>query len=470
MRALRLLLALLLVFPSLASASTQLELRDTTANLAGYQDLLRTQGPGPDTASTLVPNGPASVQVTDSDGGTAIKWASATLAAGVTISGTIQCDMRGFTLATGHNVGFKCQVFKFSGSEGAAFFTGTTATALTTTITDTTASGSPSSTGFSAGDQIVVKYFITDVGGTMTSGTSARLRYNGGASNDSFVTFTEDISFSGEATPTPTLTATPTVTVTVTATPTLTPTPTVTPTNTAPTLTPTPTVTVTPTVTTTKTPTPTVTATPTVTLTPTPTLTPTDTPTATPHPLCCVGGSQNGLQCSDDGGAGLCQQCIDNTCVGPSYCPGVVKPCTSNGQCLSGICSAGFCAPESCLHGNDCIATCAGGGTCSSDPAQCPTIAPTHTPTPTSTAPTPTRTASPTPTRTKTPTPTPTKTVTPTPTPTLTPTPTVSPTPTATPSPTVTPTATCPFYHLCTLSDPCATRTTTPTPSATATP
>lgn len=267
MRILAALLAALLI-PGPAFASTTFFLRNTTANLATYQDLLKVEG-ATTTANltTNTANGPTEIQETSTAGGSTVSWASATIVTPVTISGTVSCHYLGqFVNANGHNAGLECKVFKFSGSEGAAFLTSTVTPALTTSGgEDDTVTGTPTSTSFAFGDQIVVKMFVADSGGTMTSGTTVAGRYNNSAAGrEMIVTFTETINVAGDPTPTPTVTITPTPTLTATATPTTTATSTATPTPTATkTATPTPTPTATPTSTATATPTPTATNTPT---------------------------------------------------------------------------------------------------------------------------------------------------------------------------------------------------------------
>ena len=272
--------------PSLATAATTLHMRSTTASLAGYQDLQRAQGIATTNATTNTAIGPATMQVTQTAGGSAIAWVSPALAAAVTIAGPITFDIEGFTTSSLSNAGFLARVVRYTGgAEGAIILGSDSATKLTSVASDTIWSASPSSTLFGIGDRIVVKVFITDEGGTMTAGPTVTARYNNTFGFDSFVTFTESLVFTSEATPTPT----PTLTATATPTPTATPTVTVTPTTTAtvtPTVTPTPTPTETATPTDTPTPTatatPTTTATATATATPTATVTPTSTSTPTP--------------------------------------------------------------------------------------------------------------------------------------------------------------------------------------------
>ena len=290
-RAAQALLGLWLVLaPCIAQAATQLFLHTTTTNgIGAYQDLARTRGSLITTAVTASVAGPtAGLQMTATSGGAVLEWISDTLASGVTISGSVTANIWCLESSVAANMGAELRLYKYSGSEGAAFMSSEFGTEITVANTVQNWTGSPTSTAFSTGDRIVIKYWLNDAGGNMGSGRTSTCRYNGATvdtSGDTFVTFTEDVAFTGDATPTPALTATPTLTPTPTPTLTATPTPTLTATPT-PTLTatPTPTLTATPTPTKTPTPTPTRTKTPTPTATLKPTPTKTTTPTRTPTP------------------------------------------------------------------------------------------------------------------------------------------------------------------------------------------
>ena len=77
-------------------------------------------------------------------------------------------------------------------------------------------SGTPTSTAFSAGDYIRARVYFNDAGGTMASGYTLSFGYQGatgGASGDSYVTFTETIdAYAGSQTVTPTTAALTTTT------------------------------------------------------------------------------------------------------------------------------------------------------------------------------------------------------------------------------------------------------------------
>ena len=182
--------------------ATTLFLHDAVATEAGapanYKRIDRTQGAAAATKTMTNVAGSTPIQWTDGAGGANLAWISDEVLTAFTLSGTITLNIRGNESNNNDNVGPQVRIYKYSGSEGAAFSTSTTASEFTTSEqarnwTD----AAPTSTDFAVGDRIVVKVFAAPVGGVnMTAGT-ANIYINGaaGATGDSYVSFTENIAF-----------------------------------------------------------------------------------------------------------------------------------------------------------------------------------------------------------------------------------------------------------------------------------
>lgn len=127
-------------------------------------------------------------------------WHTAPLAAAVTISGTITCNIRGFESAMNANAAWQVRIYRIRpdgtptqiGISGAVAEMGTSDGASNFNIT-------PTSTAFLVGDVIGVYVLIDDGNGvTMASGFNVTLSVDGptaGAAGDTYVTFTENLSF-----------------------------------------------------------------------------------------------------------------------------------------------------------------------------------------------------------------------------------------------------------------------------------
>lgn len=190
-------------FPARSPAQTKLLMHDAAGAISGYKVTNTSQGAALTTGVTNSVAGPtAGVQMTKTAGGSALAWISAPLASAVTISGTV--TLNGWALESNGtcNCGVEVRVYKYSGgSEGAAFLTSEKGTELTTSAALQNWTATPTSTAFAAGDRIVLKWWINDAGGTMSSGRTVTMDYDGatgGSDGDTYVSFTEAISFSSE--------------------------------------------------------------------------------------------------------------------------------------------------------------------------------------------------------------------------------------------------------------------------------
>lgn len=148
------------------------------------------------TAATTATLAGTNIQVTATAGGTALTFFSEPLTEGVTISGTVTPNLRGLESANAVNAGFALLVER-ANTAGVAQSTviarQVIGTELATSEAARTASLTPTSTAFAAGERIRVTISLINVG-TMGTGT-VTMHYNGAASaasGDNFLTFTEN--------------------------------------------------------------------------------------------------------------------------------------------------------------------------------------------------------------------------------------------------------------------------------------
>jgi hypothetical protein len=184
--------------------ATTLFCRATLQNgIANYLDLSITAGASSTTIATV--NTAASgtdIQWTDSGGGNVLAWISPPLASAVTIAGAITFLHQGRESATAANCGPRARVYKRSGGvetliAGPADY----GTEWGTSNVERSWTATPTSTAFAVGDQIVVKWYITNAGGTMGSGRQCFMYYDGagGGSFDTRISLTETVTFQGPA-------------------------------------------------------------------------------------------------------------------------------------------------------------------------------------------------------------------------------------------------------------------------------
>ena len=154
------------------------------------------------------PSGTAGHIVTKTAGGTRTLWISDPLSSGVTISGTITPNLWGLESAAQCNCGARFELLRWSVSRGGIVASlgissdgglsewGTSAAARTTpTLT-------PTSTAFTAGDRIVIVIYNDDGNGvTEANNRNWTLDYDAaaGVDGDTYLSFTESISFSADS-------------------------------------------------------------------------------------------------------------------------------------------------------------------------------------------------------------------------------------------------------------------------------
>lgn len=134
-------------------------------------------------------------------------WFTPPLSAGVTISGTITPNIWGLESAAQCNCGFRYEVLRWDVLQGGivsslGISTDNGATEWgTTAAVRTSPTLTPTSTNFVTGDRIVIVIYNDDGNGvTEASGRSWSLRIDGptGVDGDSYLSFTETITFSSD--------------------------------------------------------------------------------------------------------------------------------------------------------------------------------------------------------------------------------------------------------------------------------
>ena len=137
-----------------------------------------------------------------------VAWASAPLASGVTIAGIITPNLWGLESAIQCNCGARYEVLRWSVSAGGivsslGISTDDGVTEWTTSAAVRTApTVAPTSTAFVTGDRIVIVIYNDDGNGyTEASGKTWTLDFDGatGVDGDTYLSFTETISFSADS-------------------------------------------------------------------------------------------------------------------------------------------------------------------------------------------------------------------------------------------------------------------------------
>jgi hypothetical protein len=222
-RKLNFMLGALLLFLALpAGAATKVLLHDATALIVpgsdfAYRTANSTQGSSKVTAVTnsiagavanqYWPSGTTGHIITKTAGGTRTVWISDPLSSGVTISGLITPNLYGLESAIQCNCGTRYEVLRWDvsrggitsslgiSSDGGLTEWGTSAAVRTTpTLT-------PTPTTFNTGDRIVVVVYNDDGNGvTEASGRTWTFDYDAGTGvdGDTYLSFTESISFSAD--------------------------------------------------------------------------------------------------------------------------------------------------------------------------------------------------------------------------------------------------------------------------------
>ena len=124
---------------------------------------------------------------------------SVPLSADFTISGTITFNIWGSETSNMANCGFKVYVYRYDSNLVRTLIVASARgveMATSNAVNNWTAA--PTSTACKKGDRIQIYFSVVDAGGTMASGFTATQRFNGptgGADGDTWVQFTEDLTF-----------------------------------------------------------------------------------------------------------------------------------------------------------------------------------------------------------------------------------------------------------------------------------
>ena len=205
-------------------SATKVFLHDATAAIQQSPDIVfrlanSTQGSTKVTTTTNSIAGPVSGQywpsattshiVTKTAGGTKTIWISAPLSSGVTISGTITPNLWGKESNSNCNCTARYEVLRWSVATGGIVSSlgistdGGVTEWGTTVAVRTTPTLTPTSTAFVAGDRIVIIIYNDDGNGvTEGNGRTWTLDYHGatpGADGDTYLSFTESITFSADS-------------------------------------------------------------------------------------------------------------------------------------------------------------------------------------------------------------------------------------------------------------------------------
>lgn len=172
----------------------------------GWTDQALSTGRGTGVSSLITATVTGATNGVEVNAGTAssYNWISEPLAAGATIAGTVTCNIWAVENNMSANVAINVVVDKISATDQAitqvlktARVIELTIDAALTTFAVNNFTATPTSTVFNRGDRIRVRLFGDDVG-TMATGFQFAVAVSGttgGASGDSFVTFTENLTF-----------------------------------------------------------------------------------------------------------------------------------------------------------------------------------------------------------------------------------------------------------------------------------
>jgi hypothetical protein len=148
---------------------------------------------------------PPCTQQTATGSGEYLRFISAPLSAGVTISGNIDYQAGCLESATAMNAGFRMVVYRWSRAKGgidATIHTSASSAECTTNANKAIAAAAPTSTVMAVGDRIVVEVQVTNVGGGWGgNGTRTfQVSYDAGAgvTGDAFANFADTLSFAAD--------------------------------------------------------------------------------------------------------------------------------------------------------------------------------------------------------------------------------------------------------------------------------
>lgn len=179
--------------------ATTLFLRDKASlDLTGFDlEKVASLVRGAASVAKVTDTGGPPVQVTDGSGGAFLYWLTDSLKA-VTVAGTVTFNIRALESAAQANTGMRVTVERCNsaGTVLSTIIDSSKGTELSTADAAQNWTGTPTSTALSDGDRLKITVWGVAAGGTMPTGRTFTVTYDGptgGAAGDSFVTFTEAI-------------------------------------------------------------------------------------------------------------------------------------------------------------------------------------------------------------------------------------------------------------------------------------
>lgn len=175
---------------------TRLYLRNTTATgIGAFMDLSTAGGTSTATAVVNTALGPTEIQWTKTAGGAVAEWVSPRFnknfyidnpSSGIAAS-AMRAVMTAFESATQANAGSRVKVWRLRNGVETLIATMNDVNELSTSATartmDTVSNSTLTPTEMKADDRLVVRVYIKDTGGTMASGRTCTLNYNGSAAS-----------------------------------------------------------------------------------------------------------------------------------------------------------------------------------------------------------------------------------------------------------------------------------------------
>jgi len=194
------------------SAAATTHRGDNTAKLAGatswWQPFAMSESRGVSaTTATAASIAGTTVGIEFVSGAVALEWLSEPLSADFTISGTITGNLWGLESTMNDNTAINFVVDKVDGATGAVTQIAKSARVTELGTTPATVNNfpvTPTSTACKRGDRLRIRPFIDDIGTAMIVGTTT-FSYNGptaAVAGDSYVQFTENLTFEPAAAPT----------------------------------------------------------------------------------------------------------------------------------------------------------------------------------------------------------------------------------------------------------------------------
>src|SRR3990167_6025799 len=174
--------------------ATLIWLTNTDSEVSGYKVALigyRSPNAAIAVSTTGTTAAGTDIAVTDTSGGTALKWLTSPLKSTVAIAQRFTANFWGFESNAAANTQLGVHLSEYTTSEQTSFVSTTFGTELGTAaeLDQWSRVADYTSTSIDAGNRLVIEPFVSNVG-TMRSGDTVNFRYNGatpGADGDAFI-------------------------------------------------------------------------------------------------------------------------------------------------------------------------------------------------------------------------------------------------------------------------------------------